>query len=252
MREGEKRRGPSAHSPSPRAQHPNPRSRTHGRPRRPPGRDGKNGWLLFKNLKPRAEGSEMEIFTKFTFRYSVNRLACMRKPQTFYTLTVRVIARDKASTRRLTMAIFHGTSPRGEQCSADAVAEVRMDESTIENWARKTSNRRASMAASWRQRNLRSRWRVRQYKLTTWVCQGRLSAPSANELAWFYTGFRQSGTPGAFPKREKLTQRWVNLWQRTHAIIYLVLTWIIYFTLKMFTCSPQEKIILEFIKMTPF
>ncbi len=80
----------------------------------------------------------MEIFTKCTFRYPVNRLACMRKPQTFYTLTVQVIARDKASTRRVTTAIFHGTSPRGEQCSADAVAEVQMDESTIENWARKT------------------------------------------------------------------------------------------------------------------
>ncbi len=42
----------------------------------------------------------------------------MRKPQTFYTLTVRVIARDKSSTRRLTTVIFHGTSPRGEQNSA--------------------------------------------------------------------------------------------------------------------------------------
>ncbi len=36
-----------------------------------------------------------------------------------------------------------------------------------------------------------------------------------------------------------------------HAIVYLVLAWIIYFTLKMFTCSPQENIIVEFIKITP-
>ncbi len=35
-----------------------------------------------------------------------------------------------------------------------------------------------------------------------------------------------------------------------HAIVYLALTWIRYFTQKMF--SPQEKIIVEFIKMTPF
>ncbi len=54
----------------------------------------------------------------------------MRKPQTFNTLTVRVVARDKASTRRLTTAILHGTSPRGEQGSADAVAEVQMEKST--------------------------------------------------------------------------------------------------------------------------
>ncbi len=54
----------------------------------------------------------------------------MRKPQTFNTLTVRVIARNKASTRRLTTAILHGTSPWGEQGSADAVAEVQMEKST--------------------------------------------------------------------------------------------------------------------------
>ncbi len=54
----------------------------------------------------------------------------MRKPQTFNTLTVWVITRDKASTRQLTTAILHGTSPRGEQGSADAVAEVQMEKST--------------------------------------------------------------------------------------------------------------------------
>ncbi len=74
----------------------------------------------------------------------------MRKPQTFNTLTVRVIARDKASMRRLTMAILHGTSPRGEQGSADAIAEVQMEKSTkmIERLGQKNCNRRANMAAS--------------------------------------------------------------------------------------------------------
>ncbi len=119
----------------------------------------------------------MEICTKFAFWYPVNRLACMRKPQTFNTLTVRVITRNKASTRRLTMAILHGTSPRGEQGSADAVAKVQIEKSTkiIERLGQKNCNRRANMAASWRQRNLRNRWHVRQYKMTPWVCQGRLS-----------------------------------------------------------------------------
>ncbi len=54
----------------------------------------------------------------------------MRKPQTFNTLIVRVVARDKASTRRLTTAILHGTSLRGEQSSAYSVAEVQMKKST--------------------------------------------------------------------------------------------------------------------------
>ncbi len=36
----------------------------------------------------------------------------------------------------------------------------------------------------------------------------------------------------------------------TYSCIVFVLTWIRYFTLKMFACSPQEKTIAEFIKMT--
>ncbi len=38
---------------------------------------------------------------------------------------------------------------------------------------------------------------------------GAALAPSANEMPWFYTGFRQSARPGAFPKREKLDQHLV-------------------------------------------
>ncbi len=47
---GRDRRGLSAHSPSPRAKHPNPRSRNHERPRihakprRPPERGGERKW----------------------------------------------------------------------------------------------------------------------------------------------------------------------------------------------------------------
>ncbi len=36
---------------------------------------------------------------------------------------------------------------------------------------------------------------------------------------------------------------------KMHAIVSLVLTWIRYFTYKMCTCSPQEKIIVDFIKL---
>ncbi len=50
MREGEKRRGPSAHFPAPRAQHPNPRSRAHAKP---PERDGEKWMTPFHT--PQAE-----------------------------------------------------------------------------------------------------------------------------------------------------------------------------------------------------
>ncbi len=51
------------------------------------------------------------------------------KTRKFYILTVRAITCDKASTRRLTTAILHGTSPRGDQGSADLVAKVQMEKS---------------------------------------------------------------------------------------------------------------------------
>ncbi len=48
----------------------------------------------------------------------------MRKPQA---LTVWVFASDETRAQRLTAAKLHGTSPRGEQSSTEAVAEVQMD-----------------------------------------------------------------------------------------------------------------------------
>ncbi len=87
----------------------------------------------------------MEIFAKFAFINPINRLACMRKPQTFNTLTVRVIARDKSSTRQLTTAIFHGTSPRGEQSSTVSGRQSANGESVSEvyNLGPENRNRRA-------------------------------------------------------------------------------------------------------------
>ncbi len=38
-------------------------------------------------------------------------------------------------------------------------------------------------------------------------------------------GFRQSARPGAFTKRLSFTQRWVNLWKRTHAAYYFWIQW---------------------------
>ncbi len=51
----------------------------------------------------------------------------MRKTHKFNTLTVRVIARNEASTRQLTATILHGTSQQGEQSSTIAVAEVQTE-----------------------------------------------------------------------------------------------------------------------------
>ncbi len=65
---------------------------------------------------------------------------------------------------------------------------------------------------SFRQRNLRSGWRVRQYDLTTSLRQRRRHcvrdgvAPSANELAWFYMG-SDSVTQWAFSKRFNAVSR---------------------------------------------
>ncbi len=88
---------------------------------------GKNGGFPFTILKPRAEGYETEIVTNFAFRGPINRVMFMRKPQALNALTVWVFASDETRARRLTTAKLHGTSPRGEQSSTEAVAEVQMD-----------------------------------------------------------------------------------------------------------------------------
>ncbi len=51
----------------------------------------------------------------------------MRKTHKLNTLTVRVVAHNKVSARRLAARFFHGTSLRGEQSSTTAVAEVQME-----------------------------------------------------------------------------------------------------------------------------
>ncbi len=79
-------------------------------------------------LKPRAEGYETEIVANLAFRGPINRVMCMRKPQALNALTVWVFASDEMRARQLTAAKLHGTSPRGEQSSTEAVAEVQMDD----------------------------------------------------------------------------------------------------------------------------
>ncbi len=153
---------------------------------------GKNGWLLLTHLKPRAEGYETEILTKFTLRYPINHIACMWKPQTFNTITVWVIVSDESRARRLATAIFHGTSPQGEQSST--VGSRRSANGWIASeiyyfWARKSQQRRAM----WPLREGREIWGVDgAFASISWHrdCVRDGVAPSANELAWFYKGFR--------------------------------------------------------------
>ncbi len=83
---GRERQGLSAQSPSPRAKHPNPRSRNHERPwihakpRRPPEHGGERKWMTpFHTPQAEAEGYETEILTKL----HSNPKNRMRKPQTY-------------------------------------------------------------------------------------------------------------------------------------------------------------------------
>ncbi len=75
-----------------------------------------------------------------------------------------------------------------------------MDEShpNMQLLGQKIATTKGNVTASWRQRNLRSGWRVRQYRLTTWL---RQRAPSVNELPWFYR-VSDIGHQEAFPKHE--------------------------------------------------
>ncbi len=103
-----------------------PQVRSHEGPRRCSMRAGEK-WRI-PSHKPRAEGYEMEIVANLAFRGPVNHVTCMRKPQALNALTVWVFASDETRARRLTAAKLHGTSPRGEHSSTEAVAEVQMDD----------------------------------------------------------------------------------------------------------------------------
>ncbi len=84
-----------------------------------------------------------------------------------------------------------------------------MDESrpNMQLLGQKIATTKGNVTASWRQRNLRSRWRVCQYELTTWLRQRRRRAIS-QWIGMILYGFRHRSSQWAFPKRE-VTQRWV-------------------------------------------
>ncbi len=120
---------------------------------------------------------------------------------------MRVIASDESRTQRLTTAIFHGTSPRGERSSTEAVAEVQMVIAKGK-LGQKSQQRRVM----WPLREGREIWGVDgAFASMTWRrhCVRDGVAPSANELVWFYMG-SDSVTRKAVPKRKKATQCWVT------------------------------------------
>ncbi len=99
---------------------------------------------------------------------------------------MRVIASDESRARRLTTAIFHGTSPWGERSSTEAVAEVQMVIAKGK-LGQKSQQRRVM----WPLREGREIWGVDgAFASMTWRrhCVRDGVAPSANELAWFYMG----------------------------------------------------------------
>ncbi len=53
---------------------------------------------------------------------------------------MRAIASDESRARRLTATKLHGTSPRGEQSSTEAVAEVQTDNRKGSRWVRNRNN----------------------------------------------------------------------------------------------------------------
>ncbi len=109
-----------------------------------------------------------------------------KTPSTWCTYCVGLPS-DETRARRLTAAKLHGTSPRGEQSSTEAVAKVQMDDRKKISWARKSQQRRVM----WPLREGREIWGVDgAFASMSWWrhCVRDGVAPPANELAWFYMG----------------------------------------------------------------
>ncbi len=77
---------------------------------------------------------------RFSQNYiQITKTACVNPKHIIY-LSVRVIASDESRARRLTATKLHGTSPRGEQSSTEAVAEVQTDNRKGSRWVRNRNN----------------------------------------------------------------------------------------------------------------
>ncbi len=112
---------------------------------------------------------------------------------------------------QLTAAKLHGTSPRGEQSSTEAVTEVQMDDRK-DKFGPEIATTKGNVTASWRQRNLRSGWRARQYELTTSLRQ-RWRRAISQWIGVILYGFRL-GPQWAFPMRKSYAAL-SYLWKRT-------------------------------------
>ncbi len=98
----------------------------------------------------------------------------------------------EARTRRLVAMKIHALHREENIAPQSQLPKSRLRSSAkklSKYWSQKNCNRRVDKATSWRQRNLRIRWHVRQYK----DGDARMSrtasvdsAPTANRLPWFY------------------------------------------------------------------
>ncbi len=135
------------------------------------GATGKDGRVLLKSLKPRVEGYEMEILTNLAFRDPVNRVTCMRKTQALNALTV-VGLRERWNART---AVDSGDTPWHFPARRTKFhwGSRRSANGTSQNISlgQKIATTKGNVTASWRQRNLRSGWRVLQYSLMTLLRQ---------------------------------------------------------------------------------
>ncbi len=137
---------------------------------------GKNGWLLFTHLKLRAEGYETEILTKLHFK--------SHKPHRVHAKTPNIYCEGDRGRWIARTAVGNGDSPWHFTARR---TKFHCRQSPKCKWMNRVRNTiflgqkiatKGNVTASWRQRNRRSGWRVRQYKLTTWLRQRRRRAIS--------------------------------------------------------------------------
>ncbi len=137
---------------------------------------GKNGGFPLTILKPRVEGYQAESGDGNPPKSCISR---SRKPRHLH-----------AKTQKHLMHLLCGSSHGGWQRQPRwMIAEDKLGQNI--------ATTKGNVTASWRQRNLRSGWRVRQYELTTWLRQRRRRAIS-QWIGVILYGFRHRSRSGRF------------------------------------------------------
>ncbi len=197
---GRERRGLSAYSPSPRAKHPNPRSRNHERPRIHAKRRAQRGKKMDDSFSHTSSRKRRVMRRRFSQNYiQIPKTACVNPKH-----IILLICADHSERWNARTAVDSGETPW--HFTARRTKFHWGSRRSANGWSQKGKlvQKSQQRRAMWPLREGREIWGVDgAFASMTWRrhCVSDGVVPSANKLAWFYL-VSDSVTQKAFPMRK--------------------------------------------------